>query len=194
MPTEEKSTDSKADCKLQSIDRVEIMRFFILIEPGTNLFFPKGKKLDSTHFLPSARRNFLLLHYLSYLGFQECDCLYFSTVTIFGDRCICRQQNSRILRWPWMRALVKWNGLEYEWKRSDTSVFRLQVGAFHFWRVASYEQRFRFKRDKLNCNLFTMFADSKCSLAAKNLCIKPMVTWVESLMYFFWSGCNQSIN
>ena len=76
MPTEEKSTDSKADCKLQSIHRVEIMRFFILIEPGTNLFFPKGKKLDSTHFLPSARRNFLLLHYLSYLGFQECDCLH----------------------------------------------------------------------------------------------------------------------
>ena len=119
---------------------------------------------------------------------------FFSTVTIFGDRCICRQQNSRILRWPWMRALVKWNGLEYEWKRSDTSVFRLQVGAFHFWRVASYEQRFRFKRDKLNCNLFTMFADSKCSLAAKNLCIKPVVTCVESLIYFFWSGCNQSIN
>ena len=118
----------------------------------------------------------------------------FSTVTISGDRCICRQQKSRILRWPWMRALVKWNGLEYEWKRSDTSVFRLQVGAFHFWREASYEQRFRFKRDKLNCNLFTMFADSKCSLAAKNLCIKPMVTWVESLMYFFWSGCNQSTN
>ena len=118
----------------------------------------------------------------------------FSTVTISGDRCICRQQKSRILRWPWMRALVKWNGLEYEWKRSDTSVFRLQVGAFHFWREASYEQRFRFKRDKLNCNLFTMFADSKCSLAAKNLCIKPMVTCVESLMYFFWSGCNQSIN
>ena len=118
----------------------------------------------------------------------------FSTVTISGDRCICRQQKSRILRWPWMRALVKWNDLEYEWKRSDTSVFRLQVGAFHFWREASYEQRFKFKRDKLNCNLFTMFADSKCSLAAKNLCIKPMVTWVESLMYFFWSGCNQTIN
>ena len=118
----------------------------------------------------------------------------FSTVTISGDRCICRQQKSRILRSPWMRALVKWNGLEYEWKRSDTSVFRLQVGAFHFWREASYEQRFKFKRDKLNCNLFTMFADSKCSLAAKNLCIKPMVTCVESLMYFFWSGCNQSIN
>ena len=27
MPTEEKSTDSKADCKLQSIHRVKIMRF-----------------------------------------------------------------------------------------------------------------------------------------------------------------------
>ena len=114
----------------------------------------------------------------------------FSTITISDHRC--RLQNSRILRWPWIRALIKWKSLEYGWKRSDTSVFRLQVGAFHFWREASYEQRFRFKRDKLNCNLFTMFADSKCSLAAKNLCIKPMVTWVESLIYFFWSGCNQN--
>ena len=119
-------------------------------------------------------------------------CILSTTVTISGDRC--RQQNSRILRWLWMQALVKWKVLEYECKRSYTSVFWLQVGASHFRREASYEQRFRFKRDKLNCNLFTMFADSKCSLAAKNLCIKPMVTWVESLMYFFWSGCNQSIN
>ena len=39
-----------------------------------------------------------------------------------------------------------------------------------------------------------MFTDSKCSLAAKNLCIKPMVTCVESLMYFFWSAWLQSIN
>ena len=118
-------------------------------------------------------------------------CFFFPTITISGHICI--QQNSCILRWPWMRALVKRKGLEYGCKRSDMiSVFRLQVGAFHFWRKASYEQRFRFKRDKLNCNIFTMFADSKCSLAAKNLCIKPMVTWVESLIYFFWSGCNQN--
>ena len=116
----------------------------------------------------------------------------FSTITISDHRCIL--QNSRILRWPWIGALIKWKSLEYGWKRSDTSVFRLQVGAFHFWRETSYEQRFRFESDKLNCNLFTMLADSKCSLAAKNLCIKPMVTCVESLMYFFWSGCNQIIS
>ena len=116
----------------------------------------------------------------------------FSTITISDHRC--RLQNSRILRWPWIRALIKWKSLEYGWKRSDTSVFRLRVGAFHFWRETSYEQRFRFESDKLNCNLFTMLADSKCSLAAKNLCIKPMVTCVESLMYFFWSGCNQNNN
>ena len=116
----------------------------------------------------------------------------FSTITISDHRC--RLQNSRILRWPWIRALIKWKSLEYGWKRSDTSVFRLQVDTFHFWRETSYEQRFRFESDKLNCNLYTMLADSKCSLAAKNLCIKPMVTCVESLMYFFWSGCNQIIN
>ena len=119
-------------------------------------------------------------------------CFFFPTITIPGHICI--QQNSCILHWPWMRALVKRKGLEYGWKRSDMiSVFRLQVGEFHFWRKASYEQRFRFKRDKLNCNIFTMFADSKCNLAAKNLCIKPMVTWAECISSEV-AAINQSIN
>ena len=83
MPTEENSTDSMADCKLQSIHRVKITRLLILIYRARHEFIvrqgtvPKGKKLDSTHFLPSAFRNFLSLHYPSYLGLLERDCLYF---------------------------------------------------------------------------------------------------------------------